>query len=163
MKNHVFRPLLVVIGLVVIVLIIRVFYVPKDFGVHERGYMYGWYREGNIEEWKTNVKVKYQGKEYCSGCHADKVESIDKTPHAIIQCENCHGPANDPDYDHPSEKRPKLAIDKSRAQCLRCHAKLPYPTSDRAKIRGIDPDKHNPDIECVMCHNPHKPRLEGLK
>ena len=163
MKNHVFRPLLVVIGLVVIVLIIRVFYVPKDFGIHERGYMYGWYREGNIEDWKTKVKVKYQGKEYCSGCHADKVESIDKTPHAIIQCENCHGPANDAENDHPSKERPKLAIDKSRAQCLRCHSKLPYPTSQRASIRGIDPDKHNPDIECVMCHNPHKPSLEGLK
>lgn len=163
MKNHVFRPLLAVIGLVVIVLIFRVFYVPKDFGVHERGYMYGWYREGNIAEWKTSVKVKYQGKEYCSGCHEDKVQTIDKTPHAIIQCENCHGPANDAIADHPSEQRPKLTIDKTRAQCLRCHTKLAYPTSGRANIRGIDPDKHNPDIECVMCHNPHKPSLEGLK
>ena len=163
MKNHVFRPLLVVIGLVVIVLIIRTLYVPKDFGVHERGYMYGWYREGNIAEWKTSVKVKYQGKEYCSGCHADKVQAIDKTPHAIIQCENCHGPAHDAASEHPSEQRPKLAIDKTRAQCLRCHSKLSYPTSGRANIRGIDPDQHNPDIECVMCHNPHKPGLEGLK
>lgn len=163
MKSHVFRPLFAVIGLVVIVLIFRMFYVPKDFGIHERGYMYGWYREGNIEEWKTSLKVKYQGKEYCSGCHADKVQSIDKTPHAIIQCENCHGPANDATGDHPSEQRPKLIIDKTRVQCLRCHTKLAYPTSGRANIRGIDPDKHNPDIECVMCHNPHKPSLEGLK
>jgi len=163
MKSHVLRPLWVVLGLVVIVLIIRMFYVPKDFGVHERGYMYGWYRKGNVEEWKTSVKVKYQGKEYCSGCHADKVQDIDKTPHAIIQCENCHGPASDETYDHPSEQRPKLVLDKTRAQCLRCHTKLPYPTSGRANIRGIDPEQHNPDIECVMCHNPHKPSLEGLK
>ena len=163
MKNHVFRPLFAVIGLVVIVLIFRVFYVPKDFGVHERGYMYGWYREGNVAEWKTSVKVKYQGKEYCSGCHPDKVETINKTPHAIIQCENCHGPANDAVSEHPSDQRPKLTIDKTRAHCLRCHTKLAYPTSGRANIRGIDPDQHNPDVECVMCHNPHKPSLEGLK
>ena len=157
MSNHVFRPLLVVIGLVVIVLVIRPFYVPKDFGVHERGYMYGWYRNSNIEDWKK-VTVKYQGKEYCTTCHPDKTESIDRTPHAIIQCENCHGPA----LEHPSDP-PKLAVDRSREQCLRCHAKLVYPSSGRAQIRGIDPDKHNPDVECVMCHNPHKPSLEGLK
>ena len=157
MNNHVFRPLLVVIGLVVIVLVIRPFYVPKDFGIHERGYMYGWYRNSNIEDWKK-VTVKYQGKEYCTTCHPDKTESIDRTPHAIIQCENCHGPA----LEHPSDP-PKLAVDRSRDQCLRCHAKLVYPSSGRAQIRGIDPDKHNPDVECVMCHNPHKPSLEGLK
>ncbi len=157
MKGHVWRPLYVVIGIVVLILIIRVFYVPADFGVHERGYMYGWYREGNIKEW-MNVKVKYQGEEYCKGCHPDKLESIMKTPHAIIQCENCHGPA----MEHPSEP-PKLKIDKSREQCLRCHFPLLYPTSGRANIRGIDPEKHNPGIECVMCHNPHSPSLGGKR
>ena len=61
MKNHVWRPLFAVIGMAAVVLVIRAFYVPKDFGVHERGYMYGWYRAGNIEDLK-NVKVKYQGR-----------------------------------------------------------------------------------------------------
>ena len=157
MKSHVFRPLWIVFGIVGAVLIARFFYVPKDFGVHERGYMYGWYREGNIEDWK-NVKIKYQGSDYCKNCHPDKSESISMTPHAIIQCENCHGPA----LDHPSDP-PKLTIDKSRALCLRCHFPLPYPTTGRANIRGVDPETHNPDIECVMCHNPHKPSLEGVK
>lgn len=157
MKSHVWRPLYVIIGIVGIILIIRVFYVPADFGVHERGYMYGWYRRGNIEEWK-NFKVKYQGEEYCKDCHSDKIESIMKTPHAVIQCENCHGPA----IDHPSDP-PKLKIDKSREQCLRCHFPLPYPTSDRANIRGVDPEKHNPGIECVACHNPHSPSLGGIR
>lgn len=157
MKSHVFRPLWIVLGLVALVLIARLFYVPKSFGVNERGYMYGWARADNIEEWKK-VTVKYQGSDYCKTCHPDKYESISMTPHAIIQCENCHGPAR----EHPADP-PKLTIDKSRGLCLRCHANLPYPSSGRAKLRGIDPDKHNPDIECVMCHNPHKPGLEGLK
>jgi predicted CXXCH cytochrome family protein len=148
---------LVVIGLVCIILIVRFIYVPKDFGVHRRGYMYGWYRENNIKFWK-DFKVKYQGTEYCKDCHSDKYESIMTTPHAIIPCEDCHGPAT----DHPSDP-PKLAIDKSRGLCLRCHSALPYPTSGRSQIRGIDPETHNPDVECVMCHNPHKPSLEGLK
>lgn len=157
MKSHIWRPLYAVIGIIALALLARVFYVPKDFGIHEKGYMYGWYREGNIMDWK-DVKVKYQGKNYCRDCHPDKVESIDKTPHAIIQCENCHGPA----IDHPSDP-PKLAIDRSMQQCLRCHFPLAYPTSNRSKIRGIDPEKHNPDIECVMCHNPHNPYLKGMK
>ncbi len=157
MKSHVWRPLFVAIGIVVLILIARQYLVPKGFGIHERGYMYGWYNKNNEEYWK-NITVKYRSVEYCKDCHTDKFSMIMQTPHAIIQCENCHGPA----MDHPSNP-PKLAVDKSRAQCLRCHYPLPYPTSARANIRGIDPEKHNPGIECSMCHNPHKPKIGGVK
>jgi hypothetical protein len=50
---HVLRPFFVFLAFVAIVLIVRFFYVPKDFGIHERGYMYGWHRKSNEEEWKT--------------------------------------------------------------------------------------------------------------
>jgi hypothetical protein len=164
MKNHVFRPLFAVIGIIVLVLAARIFYVPKDFGVHERGYMYGWYRQSNIEDWKK-IQVKYQGAEYCKDCHDKNYASIKKSPHQNIQCENCHGPAGTPEgiVHYDPDKRPKLTIDRSRQQCLRCHYPLPYPSSGRSKIKGIDPDKHNPDIECAMCHNPHHPNLEGMR
>lgn len=151
MKNHVFRPILVILAAVGIILVARAFVVPEDFGVHERGYMYGWHRKSNEEEWK-NFKVKYQTREYCKGCHSHNYEMILQTPHAIIQCENCHGPA----IDHPGAPA-KLAIDRSRSQCLRCHAALPYVGSGRMIIRGIEDEVHNPGTECVMCHNPHKP------
>lgn len=156
MKNHVYRPLLVVIAVVVLILVVRAVYVPDDFAVGDRGYMYGWHRQGNEEEWK-NVKVKYLEREYCQDCHTDRYTSIMASAHRDIQCENCHGPA----VDHPDD-RPALAIDKSRAHCLRCHFPLPYASSGRAKIPGIDPDEHNPDIACAECHNPHDP-MEGLK
>lgn len=156
MKNHVFRPLFVVIGVVVLILLVRIVYVPKDFVVGEQGYMYGWHRAGNEEEWKQ-FKVKYRGAEYCKDCHSDKSIMLAKTSHKSIGCENCHGPA----VDHPSDP-PKLAVDKSREQCLRCHFPLPYFSSGRVEIKGIDPDKHNPGIECSTCHNPHAP-MEGLK
>ncbi len=156
MKNHVLRPLFVVIGVVILILLARLVLVPKDFGIGQRGYMYGWHRNSSEEDWK-NFKVKYQGKEYCKDCHSDKYDKINKTPHKIIQCENCHGPA----IDHPADPE-KLTIDKSRALCLRCHYPLPYPTSGRSKIKSIDPDNHNPGIECADCHNPHNP-MEGLR
>jgi predicted CXXCH cytochrome family protein len=157
MKNHVWRPVIVVIGIVALILAARAVYVPKDFGVYDRGYIYSWHRKGDEDFWK-NFKIKYQGKEYCKDCHDKNYVQISRSPHRSIMCENCHGPA----VDHPSEAWPKLVIDKSREQCYRCHVSLPYPTSGRSRIRGFpDPEKHNPGIECVMCHNPHSPKLGG--
>jgi predicted CXXCH cytochrome family protein len=153
MKSHVLRPLFVVAALVALMFLVRPLIVPKDFGVWESGYMYGWHRKSNEQDWK-NFKVKYMTREYCKGCHADKYETIMGSPHAIIQCENCHGPA----IDHPADP-PKLAINKKREFCLRCHAWLPYQQTNRARIPGIDPDGHNPGIECVSCHNPHSPHI----
>ena len=147
---HVLRPLYVILGVAAIILIARIFFVPGDFGIHERGYMFGWYRGGNVEEWKA-VKVKYQGKEYCKDCHAGEEKENRSSPHKIIQCENCHGPA----VEHPSDP-PKLTTDRSRDLCLRCHTYLLYPTSKRSEIKGIDPSQHNPGGECVGCHNPHR-------
>ena len=157
MRNHVWRPVLVVIGLVLVLLVFRHFYVPQDFGIHAHGYTYGWYREGAIDDWK-NVTVKYRGKEECRTCHQNVFDSMLLYPHVIIQCENCHGPGQ----KHPTAP-PKLTVDRSRALCLRCHAKLQYPTSGRAGITGIDPQTHNPGFECSKCHDPHQPSVQFLR
>jgi predicted CXXCH cytochrome family protein len=157
MKNHVLRPLFVFLIVVGLILLSRVFLVPKDFGTNELGYRFGWHRAGNEQEWR-DFKVKYAGSDYCMGCHDDKYSSIKSSPHQNIQCENCHGPAG----DHPSDP-PKLVIDTSRAQCLRCHFPLPYSSSDRSKIKGVDPETHNPGIDCSQCHNPHSPTAEARK
>lgn len=157
-KKHIFRPLFVVIGIWSIIFIARFFVVPGDFGIWERGYMYGWYRKSNEEDWKA-FKVKYKfDNNYCQSCHGDKVDSLMKSPHAIMSCENCHGPV----MEHPLQPE-RLKINKDRQQCLRCHTYLSYPTSNRSNIRGIDPEVHNPGIECSSCHNPHNPSLEALK
>src|SRR5450756_480765 len=68
MTNHVLRPLLVVIGVVIILLVFRYFYVPQDFGIRENGFTYGLYRAGAIEDWKK-VTVKYQGSASVSYTH----------------------------------------------------------------------------------------------
>ncbi len=69
---HVLRPLYLVLAIVAIILIARTFLTPDDFGTHEQGYMYGWYRQSNVEEWK-NFPVKYQGREILRElpCRAD--------------------------------------------------------------------------------------------
>ncbi len=151
MKNHIYRPLYVVVALIAVILIARAIYVPKDFGIQARGYRFGWHRLGNEQEWK-DFTSKYAQKDYCKGCHSDKADQIAASPHVIIPCQDCHGPA----LQHP-DNPPKLAIDKARSLCLRCHAKLVDVGSGRAGIRGIDDSQHNPGAECVSCHNPHSP------
>jgi len=146
---HVLRPLYVVLVVAGMILIARTFVVPGDFGIHESGFMYGWYRKSNEEEWKA-FKPKYQGRAYCQDCHADSGQQLRSSGHKPIECENCHGPAQ----GHP-DNPPKLTLDRSRDLCLRCHTFLAYPTSQRSEIKGVDPENHNPGGECVACHNPH--------
>lgn len=156
MKKHVWRPLYVVIGLVVCILIFRMFYIPDDFGAHERGYTFGFHRLSNEQEWKE-YPGKYRGTDYCNECHDEMVESVARSQHAMIPCENCHGAA----LAHPDEPE-KLMIDRSRDLCIRCHSKLYMPSSGRNAIPGIDPAQHNTDNECSDCHNPHNPSLEDM-
>jgi hypothetical protein len=157
MKSHVWRPLYLVLGIVALVLIARLFIVPKDFGMQEQGYMYGFYRKANVAEWKA-VEAKYKTAEYCKDCHAEKIAKLKASLHAAIPCENCHGPAG----NHPGDP-PKLEIDRTRELCLRCHAYLPYAASGRANIKGINPETHNTGIECFNCHDAHNPKREGTR
>lgn len=161
MKNHVFRPLYAAIAVVALILLARAAVVPGDFGVHGqrpdgKNFTFGYYRAGAIDYWK-NFTVKYKGKEYCGDCHDDKTSELMASKHAIIQCENCHGPA----LDHPDNPE-KLTINRSRSLCLRCHADLGYSDNPRSAIPGIDPEEHNPGEPCADCHNPHKPNLEEM-
>jgi len=157
MGNHVWRPLLVALAVVAIILGMRIVLVPSDFGAHERGYMYGWHRKGNEAEWK-NVTFKYRTTAYCIKCHKDKYNDIKESPHAAIMCENCHGPA----MNHPDDPR-SLNVDRSRKLCVRCHLKLTYAASGRASMKGINPATHYTEAECVLCHYPHNPLRAPVK
>lgn len=157
MKNHVLRPLFAAMALVALILTARHFMVPSDFGVHGKSFTYNFYRASDVEEWKK-YPVSYKGRAYCEECHGENVESIAVSKHSIIQCENCHGPA----LDHPDDPE-TLTINRSRDLCLRCHTSLAYPGSLRGEIVGIDPEEHNPEEECVQCHNAHNPNLEDME
>ena len=154
--KHVWRPLWVVIGLVVAILLLRWIYVPTDFGSQDRGYTFGFHRLGNEQEWREQP-VRYQGNGYCADCHAVQSTLLAAGGHRGFPCENCHAAAG----EHP-DKPEKLAIDRSRELCLRCHVRLHMPSSGRNLIPGIDPERHNGNGPCVDCHKPHKPNLEEM-
>jgi predicted CXXCH cytochrome family protein len=132
-----------------------------SFAAVDGDYRYQWHRVTNEQEWK-DIKVKHRGNQYCKDCHADQSANETASVHAKVQCENCHGPA----VDHP-ENPAKLTLDKSRTLCLRCHSGLPYRTAKYAELpkgevqlKMVNPDEHNPDMECVTCHDPHKAALK---
>ncbi len=164
--SHAWRPLFVVVGILAIIFVARAIFVPADFMAKNGDYKYQWHRVGNEEEWK-NFPVKYKGGiEFCGDCHDDEFEDITASKHAMIQCENCHGPAlNHADEDNPDPE--KLTIDRGRDLCLRCHAKLPYrPITYNELPEGQitlllqDPEDHNPDEQCVECHDVHKAEIK---
>jgi len=154
MKNHVLRPLWLVLAAIALLLLARHFLVPKDFGVNGESFTYGFHRKSAVDDWK-NFPDKYKGRDYCNECHDDKVEENGNSKHRNIQCENCHGPW----VDHEDDPK-RMSIDRSRGLCLRCHDMLPYPGSQRGQLKGIDPEKHNPEDACADCHNPHHPDQE---
>ena len=156
MKKHVLRPLWVALGAIALVLTIRYYMVPSDFGVHGRNFTYGYHRAGAIDDWQA-VLVKYKGREYCNECHDTEFNENMDSKHGMIECENCHGPA----LEHPDTPE-TLEIDRSRGMCLRCHAKLDYPNSSRGTLIGVAPEEHNSGSECSECHNPHNPDLENM-
>lgn len=154
MGNHVLRPHYVVMGMATLIVAAQYFAVPEDFGIGSRGYMYAWHRQGDSEEWKA-IKPKFLGSKSCAECHGDETDMIKVSAHKIIQCESCHGPG----LGHPEPKEALLS-DRRKGLCLRCHFPLDYKTSHRADLPAIDPKDHNPEDNCIDCHNPHSPRIE---
>jgi len=152
MKKHVLHPLWVAIGLVVLILVARLFLVPDDFGVHGRDFTYGFHRLSNIQEWQA-FPVKYLGNYSCAECHEEQVNANSSSSHASIQCENCHGAS----VGHPDDIE-DLPIDTSRELCLRCHQQFDYPHSARAAVPAVDGAKHKRRRECSKCHDPHQPQ-----
>ena len=138
--------------------------IVPSFAAVNGDYRYRWHRVANEQEWK-NFPVSYKDNDraYCSGCHPEEAAKMAASVHADIQCEDCHGPVD----NHPDNPA-RLPIDRNRNLCLRCHAKLPGRPTLYAQLPGKtiqlvlqDPEKHNPGIECVTCHDPHKAALKG--
>ena len=152
MKWHVLHPLWVTIVVIGLIFFGGRFLVPDDFGVHGRNFTYGYHRLGSIQDWK-DFSVKYQGRDACVQCHEENVQLNNVSVHSAIQCENCHGPA----VNHPGGVQ-SLTVDTSRELCLRCHAQLGYPNSNRGAMPGIEDRRHRRRRECSTCHDPHSPK-----
>lgn len=93
----------------------------------------------------------------CKSCHAEQTKQVKKRKHKTLSCEACHGALADHAQD---DKKIAVAyIDKSRWQCLNCHAalisrpkKFPQFTDEVSKHRTLEEE-----TVCLKCHEAHNP------
>ncbi len=169
MSSHAWRPVMVIVAVVIAGLVVRQMVIPKDFAAKNGDYKYQWHRLSNEDEWKK-LEVKHMGRDFCKQCHPDKIEIVADSGHKNVSCENCHVQFNLENKGHKTidlkadyKYQLDIGIDRSRELCKRCHSKLKYrPDTYTLFSKGpipfkmIDPEKHNPGVECVMCHDVHK-------
>jgi predicted CXXCH cytochrome family protein len=87
----------------------------------------------------------------CSACHAGIARTKAVSPHALVNCTDCHI-APEEHKINPRSVKPSIPL--ARADCGKCHSR--EATSDAA-IPRIDLIKHNEAYLCWQCHYPHNP------
>lgn len=87
----------------------------------------------------------------CSACHNRISRTKAVSPHALLDCQDCH--------ETPQLHRSQPGIHKSgfpvnRSDCLKCHAE--DADADRF-IPRVEKDTHGESYLCWQCHYPHFP------
>ena len=136
--------LLIVFGVFVVAFFVaRHFLVPESFG--ELGH----YRANALED-ISKLEPKYMGIATCVDCHDSIAKVKEKGNHKTQNCETCHGPG----YKHEGDPSEKLEKPTAKEFCLKCHSK----NASRPKfLKQIISKEHNPETNCIECHNPHQP------
>ncbi len=106
---------------------------------------------------------------YSAEGHQDGLEGIVGTWVAPgIHCEECHGPGSE--HAMAGDKM-KIKLDRSSALCGKCHirgekAKIPAKggfIEHHEQYNEYTASPHAGKIDCVTCHDPHKPARFGVK
>ena len=150
MPKHIARLLILIAVILVLGIAARNYFVTDSF------YLYGHYRGDAVAELASDVP-KYRGPAYCQDCHADRHKEWSIGIHnsadikKVVKCEVCHGPAG----DHPANG--KLPIPKDTQKlCTLCHEAMPgRPVEQRQIVVAT----HAGAQQCIVCHNPHSPKI----
>jgi len=143
------KRLLVLFAVVIVGLIlVRYFLVPKSFG------RFGHYRADAVPE-IARLPIRYAGHLVCGECHDDVAAMKIVSKHASVACEACHGPGQSHSQD-PTET--KIFVPADRKTCGYCHN---YNATRPSGFPQIDPATHGDNEACMSCHNPHQPELVG--
>ena len=168
MPKHIVR-LIILIGVFGVVFIgAKAYFTAESFG------MYGHYRADSVAEIAAATPI-YQGSKYCKSCHSKRHAEWSTNIHKAVTCEACHGAAG----KHPATGKPSIPTDKRTHSliaskryseptdklsvpadtvklCTLCHEKMPARPATQPQI---DVSKHAGTQQCVVCHNPHSPKL----
>ena len=165
MPRHIVRLLLLMVTFALLA------YGAKQFFTVDSFYEYGHYRGTSVAEIAAE-KPRYKGNAYCVSCHAQQVAEWTNGVHnsidvgKVVKCEVCHGPAGGRDIeatyvppttgpDHPKNLKMVVPAD-SRQLCTLCHERM---TGRPLQQRQIVVADHAGTQQCIVCHNPHSPRL----
>lgn len=148
MPKHIVRLLILIVAAIALAVGARWYFVADTF------YQYGHYRGASVGELAAQEPV-IQTPRYCKRCHVERHAEWSANNHKTVICEVCHGPAK----GHPQEIA-KLPIPKDTAKlCTLCHQRM----AERPRAQPqIDPVQHSGGAQCIVCHNPHAPKLRGV-
>ena len=144
MPKHIFRLVSLILGLVVVAVLARPFLIADSF------YRFGHYRANAVPEIAAKAPV-LQTARYCQACHTERHAQWSAGSHKSVTCEICHGPAQ----GHTDKN--KLPVPKDSVKlCTLCHETMSGRPSTQPQI---DLAKHNTGKQCIVCHNPHTPKI----
>jgi len=144
MPKHIFRLVVLIVGLIVVA------YIAAPFLTVDSFYRFGHYRANSVPEIAAKVPV-HQTAKYCKTCHTERHAVWSAGSHKSVTCEICHGAA----LGHPQNG--KLPIPKDTAKlCTLCHEKMPGRPLTQPQIEVAS---HSGGQQCIVCHNPHSPKI----
>lgn len=168
MPKHIVRLIFLIGILGAAILGARAIFIDKSFGI------YGHYRADAVAEIAADEPI-YKGAASCQSCHGERYAMWLKGVHKVVTCETCHGAS----AKHPSAQpavppapvdprmhsriaaerldHVKLMIPTDTVKlCTLCHEKMP---GRPATQRQIEASRHVGGQQCIICHNPHSPKL----
>ncbi len=165
MPRHIFRLVLLIAACALIGYAAKRFFTVGSF------YEYGHDRGDSVAEIASD-KPKYKGVGYCAPCHTQQVADWFKGVHnsmdvgKVVKCEVCHGAAGERDNrglfaasasgpDHPKSLKMVVPTDTQKL-CALCHERM---TGRPLQQRQIVVAEHAGTQQCIVCHNPHSPKL----
>jgi cytochrome c553 len=167
--QHIVRLILLMVAFGVVL------YSAKRYFTVDSFYEYGHYRGNSVVD-IASEKPKFKGIAYCASCHVARVAEWSTGIHnsadlgKVVRCEVCHGPAGGRDDpapqnafahsttgpDHPTNLKLTIPAD-TRQLCTRCHERL---TGRPLQQRQIVVADHAGTQQCILCHNPHSPKID---
>lgn len=165
MPRHIIRVVLLMAAFAVVALVAIKVLTVDSF------YQYGHYRGNSVAE-IASEKPNFKGVAYCEPCHAERVAQWSKGAHnradagKIVRCEVCHGAAGNRSAgglmaasatgaEHPKNLKMVVPTD-TRQLCTLCHEKIAGRPEHQPQIVVAE---HAGDQQCIVCHNPHSPKL----
>jgi cytochrome c553 len=147
MPTHISRLLLLFAVLAVAALAGKWYFTADSF------YEYGHYRGKSVGEIAAQEPA-YQTPRYCKDCHSERHAQWSANNHKSVICEVCHGAAQ----GHPAKGKLPIPAD-TRKLCTLCHEQMPGRPRTQPQI---DLAQHSGGQQCIVCHNPHAPKLAGV-